>query len=446
MREIVHLQVGQCGNHIGESFWRLIAQEHGLDLSGEAIHNDEESSGYRNIFFGELPSGKYYARSILADLEPRSVDAITGGSAAKLFLSSNVFSSSNSGSGTFFAKGHYTDGADLCEVIMDAARKEAEYADCLQGFQFTHSIGGGTGSGTTTLLISKLKEEYPDRMFTTFTVVPSPKVSDTVIEPYNATLAIHQLVENADISIMLDNEALFDVCTKKYKISTPSYRDLNALISCAMSNTTCTTRFPGSLNSDMRKIATNLIPFPRLHFFTPSFSPINNGFYATQDLPLMLFDLFDPLNQLVSCDLRSGHFISGVVTVRGQQSQNLVENILANYNNKHSSDFVGWIPDHLKSSCSPVAPPGYSVMCSLLSNNTSIRWMFDRIYHQFEALFRRKAYLWGLRGEGMDEMEFTEAASNLKDLIEEYIQTEGLSEEQAQDEEEDTQQSDPQKA
>ena len=28
----------------------------------------------------------------------------------------------------------------------------------------------------------------------TFSVVPSPKVSDTVVEPYNATLSVHQLV------------------------------------------------------------------------------------------------------------------------------------------------------------------------------------------------------------------------------------------------------------
>ena len=39
---------------------------------------------------------------------------------------------------------------------------------------------------------------YPDRMMMTFSVVPSPKVSDTVVEPYNATLSVHQLVENAD--------------------------------------------------------------------------------------------------------------------------------------------------------------------------------------------------------------------------------------------------------
>lgn len=85
-----------------------------------------------------------------------------------------------------------------------------------------HSLGGGTGSGMGTLLISKIREEYPDRMMMTFSVFPSPKVSDTVVEPYNATLSVHQLVENADECMVLDNEALYDICFRTLKLSTPS--------------------------------------------------------------------------------------------------------------------------------------------------------------------------------------------------------------------------------
>jgi tubulin beta len=83
-------------------------------------------------------------------------------------------------------------------------------------------LGGGTGSGMGTLLISKIREEYPDRMMLTFSVFPSPKVSDTVVEPYNATLSVHQLVENADECMVLDNEALYDICFRTLKLTTPS--------------------------------------------------------------------------------------------------------------------------------------------------------------------------------------------------------------------------------
>ena len=82
--------------------------------------------------------------------------------------------------GNNWAKGHYTEGAELVDSVLDVVRKEAESCDCLQGFQLTHSLGGGTGSGMGTLLISKIREEYPDRIMNTFSVVPSPKVSEKV--------------------------------------------------------------------------------------------------------------------------------------------------------------------------------------------------------------------------------------------------------------------------
>uniref|UniRef100_A0A6P7GKM6 Tubulin beta chain n=1 Tax=Diabrotica virgifera virgifera TaxID=50390 RepID=A0A6P7GKM6_DIAVI len=118
---------------------------------------------------------------------------------------------------------------------MDVIRKESESCDCLQGFQLAHSLGGGTGSGMGTLLIAKIREEYPDRIMNTFSVVPSPKVSDTVVEPYNATLSVHQLIENTDETYCIDNEALYDIGMHTLKLPSPSYGDLNYLVSLTMS-------------------------------------------------------------------------------------------------------------------------------------------------------------------------------------------------------------------
>ena len=70
---------------------------------------------------------------------------------------------------------------------------------------------GGTVSVMESLLISKIKEEYQDRIIETFSVFPSPKVSDTVVEPYNATLSIHLLVDSTDEVQVIDNEVLYEI-------------------------------------------------------------------------------------------------------------------------------------------------------------------------------------------------------------------------------------------
>jgi tubulin beta len=76
--------------------------------------------------------------------------------------------------------------------------------------------------------------------------------------------------------MIIDNEALYDICFRTLKLTTPTYGDLNHLVSAAISGVTCCLRFPGQLNSDLRNLAVNLVPFPRLHFFMIGFAPLTS--------------------------------------------------------------------------------------------------------------------------------------------------------------------------
>ena len=142
------------------------------------FHRVEEKQNILLLFLFLLSGGKYVPRAILVDLEPGTMDSVRSGPFGQLFRPDNfVFGKyiyiltfeclllilGQSGAGNNWAKGHYTEGAELVDSVLDVVRKEAESCDCLQGFQLTHSLGGGTGSGMGTLLISKIREEYPDR-------------------------------------------------------------------------------------------------------------------------------------------------------------------------------------------------------------------------------------------------------------------------------------------
>jgi tubulin beta len=157
-------------------------------------------------------------------------------------------------------------------------------------------------------------------MMCTYPVVPSPKVSDTVIEvgallfpflshahgiiqPYNATFSVHQLVENSD-EICIDDEALYDICFRTLKLSTPTYGDLNNLVSVVMSGITTCLRFPEQLNSDLYKFAVNMVPFPRLHFMT-AFAPLTargSAQYRAVSVPEVTAQMSNAENMMAASD------------------------------------------------------------------------------------------------------------------------------------------------
>ena len=244
---------------------------------------------------------------------------------------------------------------------MVVVRKEAESCNCLQGFQLTHSLGRGTASGMGTLLISKIREEYPDRIISTFSVLPSPKVSDTVVEPYNATLSVHQLIENVDETFCIDNEALYDICSRTLKLPTPTYGDLNHLVSATMSGVTTCLRFPGQLNADLRKLAVNMVPFPRLHFFMPGLAPLTSRGsqqYWALTVAELTQQMFDAKNMMAACDPRHGRYLMAAAIFRGRMPMREVDEQIFNIQNKNSSYFADWLPNNLKTAVCDIPPRG----------------------------------------------------------------------------------------
>jgi len=112
MREIIHVQAGQCGNQIGGKFWDVITNEHGIDSSGSYVGTQESEQLERaNVYFVEAQKNKYVPRAILVDLEPGTMDAIKSGPCGSLFRPDNFVFGSN-GAGNNWAKGHYTEGAE----------------------------------------------------------------------------------------------------------------------------------------------------------------------------------------------------------------------------------------------------------------------------------------------------------------------------------------------
>merc|ERR1711918_194313 len=89
--------------------------------------------------------------------------------------------------------------------------------------------------------------------------------------------------------------------------------------------------------------------------------------------------------------------------------------------------------NNIKTGICDIPPKGLKMAVTFLGNSTAIQEMFKRGAEQFTGMFRRKAFLHWYTGEGMDEMEFTEAESNMNDLVSESQQYQDAT---AEDEEE----------
>ena len=239
-----------------------------------------------------------------------------------------------------------------------------------------------------------------DRMMMTFSVVPSPKVSDTVVEPYNATLSVHQLVENADECMILDNEALYDICFRTLKLTTPTFGDLNHLISAVMSGVTCCLRFPGQLNADLRKLAVNLIPFPRLHFFMVGFTPLTSRGsqqYRALSVPELTQQMWDAKNMMCAADPRHGRYLTASALFRGRMSTKEVDEQMLNVQNKNSSYFIEWIPNNVKSSVCDIPPKGLKMSATFIGKlsglDSAISAIISQNYDVFQVLANSDTFL-----------------------------------------------------
>lgn len=126
----------------------------------------------------------------------------------------------------------------MVSLIMDSLRKEAEMCDNFLGLEMNFSLGGGTGSGIGSLLLSKLQDEFPSKMLAVYPVLSSTKKFKHQQEFINTIISFAKLIDGCDIAICLDNEALHNICFRSLRLTEPTHADYNSITYLAMANVT----------------------------------------------------------------------------------------------------------------------------------------------------------------------------------------------------------------
>ena len=285
--------------------------------------------------------------------------------------------------------------------------------------------------GLGSLLLERLSVDYGKKSKLGFTVFPSPQVSTTVVEPYNSVLSTHSLLEHTDVAVMLDNEAIYDICKNLLDVERPKYDNLNRLIAQTISSLTASLRFEGALNVDINEFQTNLVPYPRIHFMLSSYAPIITSTKARHEqmsVAEITTSAFEPKSMMAKCDPRLGKYMATCLMYRGDVVPTDVSAAVSMIKTKRAIQFVDWCPTGFKVGINyqkpSVVPNGNLAKVSravcMISNSTAIAEVFSRIDHKFDMMYAKRAFVHWYVGEGMEEGEFSEAREDLAALEKDY--------------------------
>ncbi len=422
MREILSIHIGQCGNQIADRFWRLVLKEHGLTEAGTPKQGSSAAANANmEVFFHKVREGKYVPRAVLVDLEPGVIARIEGGDMSQLFDESSIVRKIP-GAANNWARGYHVEGEKVIDQIMNVIDSAVEKTKALQGFLITHSIGGGSGSGLGSLILERLRHAYPKKRIFTFSVAPSPLISDSAVEPYNAVLTLQRIMDHADAAVILDNEALFRIAKAKL-LRSPNYMDLNQIIALIMSSVTASLRFPGKLNTDLAEFVTNLVPFPGNHFLTASFAPMRAQGQEGQSriqFPELARETFSQDNFTAAIDWNEGVYLAASALFRGDVKAKEVDENMATI--RKSLNYASYMPSAggLKIGYAETAPDGYAFSGLALVNHTGIAAVFERLISQFDIMFDNHAYTHWYEAAGVSREMMASARDSIASLAQSY--------------------------
>ncbi|KAE8684054.1 Tubulin alpha-3 chain [Hibiscus syriacus] len=434
MREVISIHIGQAGIQVGNSCWELYCLEHGIQPDGMMPSDTTVGVCHDafNTFFSETGSGKHVPRAIFVDLEPTVIDEVRAGSYRQLFHPEQLISGKEDAANNF-ARGHYTVGREIVDLCLDRIRKLADNCTGLQGFLVFNAVGGGTGSGLGSLLLERLSVDYGKKF---------------QLLSLSLTIACSRpiLFLNTDVAVLLDNEAIYDICRRSLDIERPTYTNLNRLISQIISSLTTSLRFDGAINVDVTEFQTNLVPYPRIHFMLSSYAPVISAakaYHEQVSVPEITSAVFEPSSMMAKCDPRHDKYMACCLMYRGDVVPKDVNAAVATIKTKRTVQFVDWCPTGFKCGINyqpPTVVPGGDLarvqraVC-MISNNTAVAEVFSRIDHKFDLMYAKRAFVHWYVGEGMEEGEFSEAREDLAALEKDYeeVGAEGGEDEEAED-------------
>ncbi|KAG5837576.1 hypothetical protein ANANG_G00240800 [Anguilla anguilla] len=229
---IVTVQLGQCGNQVGQELFDVIssdtndAQKYKPSAQGKAYDACSQER-----FFNESITGELSARAVLIDMEPKVIAQAmaTAAKSGRWKYGDQSFFCQKQGSGNNWANGFCVHGPRHEEAVADLVRREVERCDRLAGILTLMSVAGGTGSGVGTYVTQCLRDAYPHSFILNQLTWPYG-TGEVIVQNYNSVLTLSRLYQCSDAILVHENDTVHRICAQLMNIKHISFGDVNKVI------------------------------------------------------------------------------------------------------------------------------------------------------------------------------------------------------------------------
>ena len=440
---VVSIHLGQAGCQLGATLWDLLRKEHRIQPNGKFETSSSPTEHFGPLatvntkidtFFGECANGRYRPRAIFADLDAYTIETIKESPSGESYHPNQLIAGKEDAAGNF-ASGYYLRGHEFIGSLLERIDKMVEASGTIQGFIMTRSLGGGTGSGLSSLLLQILQEKYPKTGKITFDILPSLSVPETNVEPYNVVLASHNSIDTTDLSILFEQDAILRMCSELLEIELPTTGHCDAIIAQVISTLLSPLHLEGTVNRSLAELRMNLVPYKRMHFPVASYAPFPslNKTPGNTNMKHLLRHILHQSYQTVDCNPINENYMALSTIFRGADANldglHRIERLLPRLRIVHPRfKFVDWVPKNYAAGVSSFRPAALdrsgirttNMTAAGLINSPAVVSAWKGFLAKARAMKAGKLFVNWYESEGLLESELNDAMGNLHGLMEEY--------------------------
>lgn len=419
--EIISICIGQAGIQTGTSVWELFGKEHDIDYNG-VVNPKSDIDQSPNIMYFETSLGTWVPRCIFIDTNPDCINFIKKSVQSNLYNFENMISGTEDSSNCW-ARGRYSVGRAVTFPACERIRKIVEKCDGPQGYLKFYNVGGGTGGGVGSAIQDKLEDNLFSQKIVNLGVnmLPSPKLSQSIVDPHNTLLSTVHLTLRNHVSILYDNEALYYLCLNLLRVPLPNYTDINQIIAQTISFLTQSMRYECFASMNLHEFATNMVPFPEFNTVQCALAPLTSVHDSLKSQPTtesITNNIINGTHQMTSCS--PGSYFATSICYRGDHSQHAINQSLSKFKLHNRRKFAEWSPANFKISYvnqpmvtieNSIIPASIRSACAFINSNSCFRLLksqqikSQQMWPAFSCWYTDGGMFMELYNEAIDKMK-----------------------------------------